>query len=33
VKPQIDGIKENGPEESNGILETGSNRRINKSAK
>jgi len=33
VKPQIDGVKENGLEESIRIIETGSNRRINKSAK
>jgi len=29
VKPQLNGVKENGLEESNGIKETGSNRRIN----
>jgi hypothetical protein len=33
IKPQIDGVKENGLEESIGITETESNRRINKSAK
>jgi hypothetical protein len=33
VKPQFDGVKENGLEESTGIIETESNRRINKSAK
>jgi len=32
VKPQIDGVKENGLEESIGIIQTGSNR-INESAK
>jgi len=33
IKPQIEGVKENGLEESTGIIETGSNRMINESAK